>query len=301
VEVEAEFQTQGTVPLEVLWGTTGIYLRQFAVPEFVIVYSGDGEFVRAIPIPRPADPKDLITRTTVIADGTTEYLGFLWHYSGWALLDLESGAMQLLADLGAWPERYHPGNPDGISLLLVSSGNEFVWWAATPDSLFVSESGHTRAVQQFYRYGIALSPAGEIAEMGDSILLWRDGVEFTLEVPTSVTTSSPAGVSWGPLAWRVAYESERLLVPGATCPNLLVSRLAVGGSARVLPGDPNNLRAQSSPDADRVAVIPSGGILLVLDGPRCTYDLAWWKVGYDGLVGWTVEGQGDQYWLEPFP
>ena len=35
------------------------------------------------------------------------------------------------------------------------------------------------------------------------------------------------------------------------------------------------------------------------NGPVCTADGAWWQVNYNGLIGWTVEGQNNDYWLEP--
>jgi hypothetical protein len=97
----------------------------------------------------------------------------------------------------------------------------------------------------------------------------------------------------------VAYDSSRSLVPTDTCPNLLVSRLAVNGLARVLPGDPNNIREWPSPDSERLGAIPSGEVLEVLDGPVCGGDLVWWQVHFGDLIGWTAEGEGDRYWLEP--
>jgi hypothetical protein len=27
--------------------------------------------------------------------------------------------------------------------------------------------------------------------------------------------------------------------------------------------------------------------------------LTWWQVDYNDTVGWTAEGQGNTYWLEP--
>ena len=26
---------------------------------------------------------------------------------------------------------------------------------------------------------------------------------------------------------------------------------------------------------------------------------SWWLVNYNGIVGWTAEGQGAEYWLRP--
>ena len=39
----------------------------------------------------------------------------------------------------------------------------------------------------------------------------------------------------------------------------------------------------------------------ILDGPQCVDNWTWWKVREPstGLTGWTVEGDGSQYWLVP--
>jgi len=38
----------------------------------------------------------------------------------------------------------------------------------------------------------------------------------------------------------------------------------------------------------------------VLSGPQCGPEgMAWWRVNYNGLIGWTAEGEAGVYWLEP--
>lgn len=87
----------------------------------------------------------------------------------------------------------------------------------------------------------------------------------------------------------------------ASCPGFLPSRLQVGGTGRVTPGDPNNLRDQPSLTARRIGQIPGSGVFAVLNGPVCDTlsGIAWWQVNYAGIVGWTAEGQGNVYWVEP--
>jgi hypothetical protein len=85
---------------------------------------------------------------------------------------------------------------------------------------------------------------------------------------------------------------------GISCPGALPSRLVVGGQGHVLPDGPNRVRIE--PAGAVIGRIPEGESFAVLTGPRCTSNhIAWWKVDYNGLVGWTPEGQGLEYWLEP--
>lgn len=86
-----------------------------------------------------------------------------------------------------------------------------------------------------------------------------------------------------------------------TCPGFLPSRLLVGGQGRVLPGDANNVRDIPDASGALVGQIPGGGVFAVLEGPTCDpAGRAWWRVDYNGLIGWTVEGAGDEYYTESF-
>ena len=78
-------------------------------------------------------------------------------------------------------------------------------------------------------------------------------------------------------------------------------RLFVDGRGRVVPGDANNVRAEASADAELIGQLPGETVFTVLDGFICADNLTWWEVStLDGtLTGWTVEGIGDEYWLEP--
>jgi hypothetical protein len=85
-----------------------------------------------------------------------------------------------------------------------------------------------------------------------------------------------------------------------TCPGFMVSRLVIGERGRVTPGDPNNLRDQPATPGALVGRIPAGAEFDVLAGPECDpAGRAWWRVNYNGVIGWTVEGQGDTYYTEP--
>ncbi len=83
------------------------------------------------------------------------------------------------------------------------------------------------------------------------------------------------------------------------CPGVPVPRLTVGSTARVLPGDPNNVRSDATRGAELTGTIPGGETFDVLAGPTCADGLNWWQIQYGDLVGWTVEGSGSDYWVEP--
>lgn len=84
------------------------------------------------------------------------------------------------------------------------------------------------------------------------------------------------------------------------CPGAPLPRLTVGAQARVLPGDANNVRDLPSRAGALVGSIPGGEAFSVLDGPACADGFNWWQVEYGDLFGWTVEGSGTEYWIEPY-
>jgi hypothetical protein len=85
-----------------------------------------------------------------------------------------------------------------------------------------------------------------------------------------------------------------------TCPGSPATRLVPYISGRVTPGDPNRIRAEPE-SGSVIGEIPAGATFYINDGPVCgpSNGLTWWNVRYNETVGWTAEGQGNTYWLEP--
>jgi len=83
---------------------------------------------------------------------------------------------------------------------------------------------------------------------------------------------------------------------GAPPPNL-----TVGGQGRVTPGLPNKVRSQPGTGAAQVGSIPGEGVFTVIGGPVCADGYLWWQISYNGLIGWTANGSGAEYWVEPYP
>lgn len=67
----------------------------------------------------------------------------------------------------------------------------------------------------------------------------------------------------------------------------------------MLPGDANTLRREPSTSAERLDSIPGSATFLVVEGPVCAEGYVWWRVEYGPWVGWTADGAGGEFWLEP--
>ncbi len=110
------------------------------------------------------------------------------------------------------------------------------------------------------------------------------------------------GAAWQPsgvITGNIQTGAGTPTLVAGNCPGFLPSRLTVGGQGRVSPGLPNRVRRDPTTDGEFLGQIPPGGTFSILDGPRCSPGMAWWEVNYNGLIGWTPEGQNDAYWLEP--
>lgn len=90
-------------------------------------------------------------------------------------------------------------------------------------------------------------------------------------------------------------------LPEAGEPAFMRTRVTTGIQARVTPGAPNNLRSEPLSTASVVGQIPPGGIFEIMAGPACDDGIIWWQVNFDGVIGWTAEGQGGEFWIEPLP
>ncbi len=84
------------------------------------------------------------------------------------------------------------------------------------------------------------------------------------------------------------------------CPQANPTRLFVGGSGRVIPGmGANNLRSSASLAGESIGLLNEGETFIVIAGPVCADELVWWQVNHQDGSGWTAEGEGGIYWLEP--
>ncbi len=295
-------------PIEFLWGTAGFVLRSVSMDsagnfsDAFLVYDAEGNQVSTIAV---GSSEHLMIDYFLIEQGGQEYIAVLYNDYLWDLIDPLTGNIQPLT--GA-PEMYVVLAPEtSLSLaLLLDANGELILRAFYPDG--------TQAVEfyagLFAEERITLSPSGStvafsnflpmIPRYENTIRVWRDGQGAN--VPDVSPDQIVNQVAWGPLAWRVREgQTSGLPIPDAViCPGAPHLQLAVGRQGRVVENlPPNNVRSEPTINSQRLSEIPGGGVFTVIGGPVCADNYAWWQVDYNGLVGWTAEGEGETYWLEP--
>lgn len=102
------------------------------------------------------------------------------------------------------------------------------------------------------------------------------------------------------LASNTDTQPESVLNQWSPCVGAPPTRLGINGTARVTPGLPNNIRQDPYTTSKRLGQIPGGGMFTVIGGPACSGNMTWYQVNYNGIIGWTPEGTGSSYWLEPY-
>jgi hypothetical protein len=230
-------------------------------------------------------------------DGGSEALGMVFNDAHFEVFHPESGIAEPINGL----ELYSLAAPDGpVSLLyapVLGDGND---WAVREGDSYTA----LPVSPELYALGrIALSPTGDaVAYVDDQVYVWRNGQATPVPMTQLADPYTAISLAWSPLSWR-AFRGDVPILGAAgepiTCPGFMFSRMVVGGRGRVSDDLPNNLRQEPSTSSQRIGEIPSGAEFDVLAGPICGENLAWWQVNYNGIVGWTAEGQGNEYWLEP--
>lgn len=214
-----------------------------------------------------------------------------------ALADPHAGAA--LAVIG-WPELVNANSLSAayaMPSLKPSGAVAFDWVAVYPDGVRTQALGLGADLYLAHRVGMPPASHG-VAFIRDAVYLWRNGQLTRIPGTQGVADDFEAGLAWGYLRWRIRQGGAT----GVTCPGFLPSRLAVGGRGRVIPGtSPNRIRRDPATTSPIVGQIPAGGVFSVNSGPACAESKAWWLVNYRNIIGWTAEGEGATYWLEPAP
>jgi hypothetical protein len=201
----------------------------------------------------------------------------------------------------------------------------FIILAILGMSFFMLFADHTAAEAQIYcqqATRLAENTNGRVTAYPALPNRLRDSAGYTARVIGSIPAGQTFYIVDGPTCiqgvywWYVNYNNvygwtaegdggrQYWLEPAATTRTCtLPPRLVAGQTGRVLPGLPNVLRSAPGNGGDSriIGEIPGGAVFTTISGPACASDgRLWWQVNYNGSVGWTGEGEGTTYWVEPY-
>jgi len=291
-------------PPDIRWGEPGILVRwtQFIDGGFMqdqlLLYAPDGTPLSTIPIGTQSQfPLTYIW----LYDVNTPVIGVLFNDLRWITIDPLSGTIQAL---DGTLELYSllAGGASMRVRLIEWSESDYTWGIYTageqeigrfsqnvfnPDAFSIAPDGSA----------VAVAPSMLDANvLPDTVFIYRENGDINGYPIGERGHYNVAQVVWGPTAWLVSRSGD---VSAPLSCNALPPRLAVGGRGQVLPGEPNNLRSTPSLAGRVLGIIPGGMQFLVNGGPECGDGFTWWLVDYNGVVGWTAEGDGTEYWVEP--
>lgn len=86
---------------------------------------------------------------------------------------------------------------------------------------------------------------------------------------------------------------------GLPCADAPAPRLILERESRVTDGAPLRMRQSPGLAGEIMVEVPAGALLTITAGPLCRDSLNWWRVDWQGYVGWMAEGIAEEYYLEP--
>ncbi|MBN1286789.1 MAG: PD40 domain-containing protein [Anaerolineae bacterium] len=298
--VPAPFNDAGVRTIPVWWGPGGIVTQVIRFTEFSLgepdnelwLFDGDGGLQSVVNLGAPY----------IYPFGWTTYNGkdymgvFNYQNLKIGLVDPVGGTVRYVEGRPALRSRANPLNALSVE---VRHNSDDAWDVTAAWQAPWQETPLDVDYDLAWQHKIAPSPAAQaVAYIAEALYIRRPGDTIKVPGTEGIAGEREAGVAWGAVSWAVAGA-------GVACPGAPPARLVVGMEARVVPNPaPNVIRSEPNRTSSSSAVIGqiSGGeTFTVLDGPRCADGLAWWLVDYQGTTGWTAEGEGDEYWLEPLP
>lgn len=212
---------------------------------------------------------------------------------GRVLVDIATGDMTPTIGRLA---RTVPGNPDSIVLQYeIDFSYNYNWQ-------FETVEGTLTELRAYPPNRIALSSDGTELAYADSTLHIVNSSGAVRDIANSdgFADDFQAQLLWGADSLVFVELLETELAPPSNCEGAPPIQLIVGNTGHVISQSiPNRIRSLPSIEGAIVSEIPGGGEFIVRDGPVCAEGYTWFQIEYNGIVGWTVEGRGESYFLEP--
>jgi serine/threonine protein kinase len=169
------------------------------------------------------------------------------------------------------------------------------------DSAFVSYDGGKNRIRSepdvSKDNGVGEIQPGEVVRIVDGPVCNYGWILWEVETSRQETGWTPE--SDGDEFWLLPLTTRQI------CEGALPARLVIGKKAKVNeePADSNLIRTGPSRFDEVIGKIKPGNWMMVLEGPVCGEKANWWKVECltTGVVGWTMEGNLEIYYLSPEP
>lgn len=221
-------------------------------------------------------------------DGTVSF-ALRYFEGGW---QEAQAASDTKISLDGLPERYSPTAPGGESLLLDIDTSFISSWQRPTGGLTLMDYPPSR---------VAIAPDGSAIAYADSQLrIWRDGSVTDIGNSEGFADDLTAVLMWGGVAYRSSDATAFAEPEPTVCEGTLPSRLQADDEAQVIAATvPNNVRAEPNIGAALVGQLPGGSRFVVLDGPVCSNNFAWYQIQQGNLTGWTAEALPQRYLIEP--
>ncbi len=254
----------------------------------------DGSLALDVALTPGSDNSYVVTFFWIDVDGAPQ-IAVLRSSGAWLQIDPATSAQSLLD--GA-PELVSRAAPDGVTAVADARSAQVtnLRWLARDDDALTPLGDDVRGFTP-----PSIAPDGGALVYYDNLTpaVWRDGATEYLPLPP-LSPADPAYAVWGPGMWRIYNGPLAAAESGFICFGAPPPRLQVGARAAVVQDfGSNNLRAEPDSSAELLGVIPEGAVMDVIGGPVCAGGYGWWQVVYDGQTGWTAEGEGIDYWLQP--
>lgn len=213
------------------------------------------------------------------------------------LMNADGSAPRTLVDIG-WNDKPR-FSPDGKWLAFIrNNGSQgFLYAMPLAGGTYRSLSSNKHDVISY-----SWSPDGRYLVFRDFVCngeckskYWM--VEFETGETWQLNTPQDV-VIWGPLEWSplMKFAENREDCSGGW------SKLEIGNLVQLIGNVPNRVRSAPQKGENVVGQFIADETYILLDGPVCSEGLVWWEIAdprLPGGSGWTAEGDGKAYWLEP--
>lgn len=245
------------------------------------------------------ESSDFIQRREVVQVQETFFYAIEFSEQGWMLIDISTGEMLAVEGSLALIETE---NTSSITAISEQDENFSFNWT-------VNSSEANTQLDGYPPERIALSSDGTQLAYADSTLhIYQENGDI-LDVSNSdgFADDFAAKVIWGrtnytfltdDLASGENIQSETL--SSNECEDAPPNRVMSGDIAEVISASiPNRIRHDPTLMGSIVGQIPSNEPFNILDAFACADGYSWVEIEYNGIVGWTVEGRGSDYFIEP--